>query len=225
MIKKLITSLLLSSCFFVTSAIAGSYQPANFEKIINQTSNSSQFNIKEYQAAIINIGKYAQNYPTKFDDEADKKAATQDAFKLLKIAQIIVKEKDNNPTVLQLSMQIARLGHNLNIKGAAEMAVDYSQRYITENPNSADGYLFLGVFLLDSGQPQNSQPLLEKALALGDKRAYWSLGMFYLHKGDKENAVKHFKRYQAAIPQDQTTERILQAIASGKIEFKSEGIK
>ncbi|MFT0212324.1 tetratricopeptide repeat protein [Pseudomonas sp. F1_0610] len=224
MIKKLIMSLLISSSF-LTSAIAGSYQPANFEKIISQTSSNNQFNIQEYQAAIINIGKYAQNYPTKFDDEADKKAATQDAFKLLKIAQIIVKEKDNNPHVLQLSMQMARLGHNLDIKGAAEMAVDYSQRYITEHPESAAGYLFLGVFLLDSGKPQNAQPLLEKALALGDKRAYWSLGMFYLYKGDKENAVKHFKRYQAAVPEDQTTERILEAIASGKIEFKSEGIK
>lgn len=214
--KLLITSALL----FSLSSHAEPYTSFNVDQLLIKKEQGATINLQYLQDRIAELSKNAGTYPTQFDSEADKTEATKEAQVLLEIAKTMTEASDE-PSTLYLSMQIARIGHNLDIKGAAEQAISYADQFIEKTPDDSTGYFFMGAFLSESGKVKEGRPYLDKALELGNEAARWSIAMSYLFEGNTEAALEELRIYQKSYPKDPRTKQLIEAINTGKLELKN----
>ena len=214
------TKLLITSALLLSLSHAVPYAPMNIDQLLIKKEQGATINLQYLQDRIAELSKNAGTYPTQFDSEADKAEAAKEAQVLLEIAKTMTEASDE-PSTLYLSMQIARIGHNLDIKGSAEQAISYADRFIEKTPDDSTGYFFMGAFLSESGKIKEGRPYLDKALELGNEAARWSIAMSYLFEGNTEEALKELKLYQKSYPNDPRAKQLIEAINSGKLELKS----
>ena len=214
------TKLLITSALLLSLSHAVPYAPMNIDQLLIKKEQGATINLQYLQDRIAELSKNAGTYPTQFDSEADKTEAAKEAQVLLEIAKTMTEASDE-PSTLYLSMQIARIGHNLDIKGSAEQAISYADRFIEKTPDDSTGYFFMGAFLSESGKVKEGRPYLDKALELGNEAARWSIAMSYLFEGNTEEALKELKLYQKSYPNDPRAKQLIEAINSGKLELKS----
>lgn len=212
--------LLISSVFLLACSNAEPYEPLNIDQLLIKQAQGATIDIQYLQDRIIELSKNAATYPTQFDSNEDKAKATQEVQVLLEVAKTMTETSDA-PSTLYLSMQIARIGHNLDIPNAAEQAISYADRFIEQTPDDSTGYFFMGAFLSESGKITEGKPYLEKALALGNEAARWSIAMAYLFEGDEQAALKELAIYQKSFPNDVRAQQLIEAIQTGKIELNS----
>lgn len=206
-------TLLITSALLFSVSHAVPYAPFTMDKLLIQKEQGATIDLQYLQDRIAELSKNAGTYPTQFDSEDDQIAATKEAQVLLEIAKTMTDSSDE-PSTLYLSMQIARIGHNLNIKNAAEQAISYADRFIEKTPDDSTGYFFMGAFLSESGKIKEGRPYLDKALALGNEAARWSIAMSYLFEGNTEAALKELKLYQKSYPKDPRAKQLIEAINS-----------
>lgn len=212
--------LLIPSLLLLSLSHAVPYEPMNIDQLLIKKDQGATINLQYLQDRIAELSKNAGTYPTQFDSENDKAEAAKEAQVLLEIAKTMTEASDE-PSTLYLSMQIARIGHNLDIKGAAEQAISYADRFIEKTPDDSTGYFFMGAFLSESGKVKEGRPYLDKALELGNDAARWSIAMSHLFEGNTEEALKELKLYQKSYPNDARAKQLIEAINSGKLELKS----
>jgi tetratricopeptide (TPR) repeat protein len=169
---------------------------------------------------ISDLSYHAKNYPPKFDSENDKDRASKDVKKLSNMLDILVKTKKADPSLIKRSATLNSIGHNLNIKGAAQKADRDYRNLLAKKPNDAAGNSMYGAFLAGSNQATKALPYLKKAIALGSTDAHYSLGMVYLSREDTEQALKNFESYKKGMPNDKSVNKLIKAIKSGDIKFK-----
>lgn len=212
--------LCIASTLLLSLSYAEPYSPMNIDQLLIKKAQGATINLQYLQDRIAELSKNAGTYPTQFDSEADKAEAAKEAQVLLEIAKTMTEASDE-PSTLYLSMQIARIGHNLDIKGSAEQAISYADRFIEKTPDDSTGYFFMGAFLSESGKIKEGRPYLDKALELGNEAAHWSIAMSYLFEGNTEEALKELKIYQKSHPNDPRAQQLIEAINSGKLELKN----
>lgn len=212
--------LLISSALLLSFSHAEPYTAINMDQLLIQKEQGATINLQYLQDRIEELSKNAGTYPTQFDTDEDKIAATQEVQALLEIAKTMTEASDE-PSTLYLSMQIARIGHNLDIKGAAEQAISYADRFIEKTPDDSTGYFFMGAFLSEAGKVKEGRPYLDKALELGNEAARWSIAMSYLFEGKTEEALNELKLYQKSYPKDPRTKQLIEAINTDKLELKN----
>lgn len=212
--------LCIASTLLLSLSYAEPYSPMNIDQLLIKKAQGATINLQYLQDRIAELSKNAGTYPTQFDSEADKAEAAKEAQVLLEIAKTMTEASDE-PSTLYLSMQIARIGHNLDIKGSAEQAISYADRFIEKTPDDSTGYFFMGAFLSESGKIKEGRPYLDKALELGNEAAHWSIAMSYLFEGNTEEALKELKIYQKSYPNDPRAQQLIEAINSGKLELKN----
>lgn len=150
--KFLITSTLLLSFSY-----AEPYEPINIDQLLIKKEQGATINLQYLQDRIEELSKNAGTYPTQFDSEQDKALAQKETQVLLEIAKTMTDSADE-PSTLYLAMQIARIGHNLDIKGAAEQTISYADRFIEKTPDDSRGYFLWVHFYQKQVKPRKENP-------------------------------------------------------------------
>ena len=211
---------LITSTLLLSFSHAVPYEPINIDQLLIKKEQGATINLQYLQDRIEELSKNAGTYPTQFDSEQDKALAQKETQVLLEIAKTMTDSADE-PSTLYLAMQIARIGHNLDIKGAAEQTISYADRFIEKTPDDSRGYFFMGAFLSEAGKAKEGKPYLDKALELGNEAARWSLAMSALFEGNTEEALNQLNLYQKSFPNDPRVQTLIEAIQNGTIELKS----
>lgn len=161
------------------------------------------------------LSRHAGRYPPSFDSPEQKQRAIQDLNALSGMLGLLLKDGKPNPQILFRSAITNRMGHNLDIPGAAEKAEQQFQELLQIEPDAPQGNYQFGIFLAETGRAERSIPYLEKALALGLEEANYSLAMAYLGMANEEDAVVKLKAYIKARPNDRSAQELTKAIEAG----------
>ncbi|HME39492.1 MAG TPA: hypothetical protein VKG63_11090 [Steroidobacteraceae bacterium] len=161
------------------------------------------------------------NYPSQFDSAADRERAVADVTAISTMLDVFV---DTPAPDLQLLIRAAVLygiGHNLDVPGAAEKAMSAFTTLLNKTPDDPRANYLYGKFLLSAGKLRDAIPALEKAKSLGAVLADYSLGVAYILVGDKNKALENLQQYAKQAPDDGSAAKLIDAIRSGEIEFKT----
>jgi tetratricopeptide (TPR) repeat protein len=220
--NRAITLILLLVCVQISHAKEyGYHEPMKILTVTETPSGKSHgLDMGVLDEIISDLSYHAKNYPPKFDSENDKNRASKDVKTLSRMLDILVKSPKANPNLLRRSGLLNSIGHNLNIRGAAQKADRDYRNLLAQKPNDAAGNYMYGVFLAGANQAAKALPYLQKAIALGYTDAYFSLGMVYLMQKDTEQALNNFEIYKKSKPNDKSVNNLIEAIKSGEIQFK-----
>ena len=166
------------------------------------------------------LASHAKNYPARFDTPQDRQRAVQDVKVLSGMLDILINGPNPNPELLLRAGFLNSMGHNLDIAGSADKANAIFQRLLTAMPSHPRGNYMYGTFLAGAGKPKESLPYLDKALEAGVAEAAYASGMSYLALGDKAKALDSLADYKRHNPGDGNVDKLMDAIRSGKLEFK-----
>ena len=218
-------AILILLAFLSNSSIAKEYGVYDLKKILTVTETNAGkkygLDLKYLDQIINDLSIHAKNYPTKFDNGNDKLRATNDTKVLSGMLDTLVNNPKASPDLLRRTSILNSIGHNLDIPGAAQRADRDFQNLLHQLPDDPSANYAYGVFLGSSNQGGKALPYLEKAAKAGYTNAYYSLGMAYLTQNNTELALKNFEIYKSHNPSDQDVVKIMEAIKSGSIQFKS----
>jgi hypothetical protein len=162
-----------------------------------------------------------RQYPPRFKDKEHQDqvvGATQGVVKEL-LATDTSQVKDQK-TVTNVAHTFA-MAHNIDL-GTAKQAHATFEKAISLNPEDRRTNYLFGMFLIATKAHHfDGLPYLEKALALGERDALFSIGLLLVEKGENEKGLVALETYAKEHPEDTHTRKIIQAIKDGKLKFKS----
>lgn len=216
---KIWVSLFLLMTLAAPVTYATGYPEHDPQKILTASENASGqktygLDMRYLDRMLGDLSRHAGHYPPHFESPEQKQRAIQDLNALSGMLGMLLKEGKPNPQILFRSAIANRMGHNLDILGAAEKAEQQFQALLQAEPDNRQGNYQFGVFLAETGRPERSSPYLEKALALGVEEAHYSLAMIYLGMGNKEAAISRLEAYLKARPNDRSAQTLITAIKS-----------
>ena len=164
---------------------------------------------------------HAIDYPVHFDQPGDQDRAAKDVVKLSTWLDTLINVPNPPVYFLKRAGMLASIGHNLDIPGMGQKADAIFQKWLSMRPEDPTGNQMYGAFLGGVGKAREAIPFLEKALALGVPQAPYSLGIAYLHLGDREKASQSLRAYLDKHPDDKKTRELYDAIASGRVGIRA----
>lgn len=218
----LVLIIIIISCpGYIFAAPYGDYDIRKIVSLREEANGKKQasIDIRYLDKITSDLSAHAENYPPRFDNDADKKKARKDAEQLVYILGVL-KEGNGDKDIMFRAAHIYSIAHNLDVQGAAEKANNVYSQLISRYPDNSNIAYRYGVFLAGTGKLDESLPVLNRALNAGILDANFSIGMVYLSKGDKAKALTALKKYIAANPKDANASHIIEAIESGKIKFE-----
>ena len=215
-------SLLLLLTLTAPMAYAIGYPGYDPQRILTASENTSGqkvygLDMRYLDRMLGDLSRHAGRYPPSFDSPEQKQRAIQDLNALSGMLGLLLKDGKPNPQILFRSAITNRMGHNLDVPGAAEKAEQQFQTLLQAEPDAPQGNYQFGIFLAETGQAERSIPYLEKALALGLEEANYSLGMAYLGVGNKEEALVRLNAYLKSKPNDMSAQKLIRAIEVGQV--------
>lgn len=218
---KVWVSLLLLLTLTSPMAYAIGYPGYDPQKILTVSENVSGqkvygLDMRYLDRMLGDLSRHAGRYPPSFDSTEQKQRAVKDLKALSGMLGLLLKDGKPNPQILFRSAITNRMGHNLDIPGAAEKAEQQFQAFLQIEPDAPQGNYQFGIFLAETGRPERGLPYLEKALALGLEEANYSLGMAYLGMGNKQEAIVRLKAYLKERPNDKSALGLIKAIEAGR---------
>ncbi len=178
------------------------------------------FDVGYLDRMLNDLSSHANNYPPKFDTPQEQQRAIHDVSALSGMLNLLLQEPTPNPEFLLRAAYINSMGHNLDIPEAAEKANRLFQQFLAQATSDPKGNFMYGTFLGNIGKSAEALPYLKKSLSLGVIDANWSLGLTYLMLGDKDNAIRHLEAYKRYRPENEGTDRLIDAIRNGKVQVK-----
>ena len=222
--KKHLLSLFM--LLIVSFAHAKEYGNYDTKKLLTVTETASGkkygIDIAYLDQMVADLSLHANNYPPQFDTPQDKQRASQDIRMLTGMLDIMVSDSATNPDLLLRTAILNKIGHNLNVPGAAEKANSLFQKHLLTAPADPRGNYMYGTFLAGVGKPKEAIPFLEKAISVGVSDAVFALGMSYLYLGDKAKALENLEAYKRRNPNDGNVDKVIDAIRTGNIELKKD---
>jgi tetratricopeptide (TPR) repeat protein len=112
----------------------------------------------------------------------------------------------------------ARL-HNLDLPTSLK-AKQAFERAIAINPNDRRANYLFGMFLISTKAYHfDSLPYLQKAYALGEEDALFSIGMLLVRKDEKAKGLEALEKYAKVRPESVQTRRVIEGIKNGTLTF------
>ncbi|MDO5090217.1 MAG: hypothetical protein Q4D61_01600 [Cardiobacteriaceae bacterium] len=224
-----IPALILAVALAIGNLHAAPYQLLSMGSIMEQQGGQHSVNIGVYAQAIERLIPHAADYPTRFDNDADRAQAIKDVQFLGALADAFgenaVAQKDL--ALLKLNAQIYWIGHNLDQAGFAAKAdttfADWLE--LAEEKDKAEVMEYYGRFLASSAQGERAEPLLRSAYQAGRKESALPLAMLLLSRGDKDAALQYLREYAQSFPEDSRAQDFVEAVEKGNFEVKKAEVK
>jgi tetratricopeptide (TPR) repeat protein len=180
-------------------------------------SHSLDLSIIDHMLAL--MAPHLAIYPPHFDDAAQKADVSQKLEEIIGFLDILTKEPDADTEVLRRQAWACSLAYNLDVPSSGEKAVALYERILKRNPDDPDANYHYGGFLAGTDKLRDkAEPYLQKALALGVKKAEYTLAMYYLTNKDRGKALDYMQRYSADFPDDKDAKKLVEIIKNAGID-------
>lgn len=222
----MIRKTLFAVFFLLLAASAGASEYGNYDakRLMGATETPSgkkfSFNAAYLDQILNDLSAHARNYPAQFDSPQDRQRAVQDVKTVSGMLDILTGGANPSPAILVRAAYLNSMGHNLEIAGSAQKADALFRKLLAAQPADPRGNYMYGTFLSSAGKPGDALPYLEKALSAGVSDAAYTIAMTHLALGQKDEALKSLADYKRSNPGDADTDKLIEAIRSGKIELK-----
>lgn len=160
----------------------------------------------------------AGHYPPRFSDRAERQIAAAEVRQLLHTIDQHVIHPNASFELLIRAVKLNQVGRNLDLGvSTAIKAGVYMRRAIALQPDDPAANYWYGTMLVEGGGIKEGMPYLNKAISLGEKKAYLVLAQAYLHLEQREFALKALQRYDEADPSQQAwTANVTARVRNGK---------
>jgi tetratricopeptide (TPR) repeat protein len=178
-------------------------------------------NLEVIDYYIARIAEHAKEYPPRFKSEEEFNEVAEKLDKLIGVLAIVEENQQKNADFLLKSAFVQSMAHNINMKGAAKKAKEEFDKLLELEPDNIKGNYLYGMFLSGTQKYHfESIPYLEKAFALGETDAQYTLGLLYYQQGDKNKGLSYLREYAANNPEQERVKKVISAIESGKLKFQ-----
>lgn len=233
--QKLIHLCVLTVASTVWIASAKPYPEFDLSTLLtpDQQSGGAEFHFDETERIFNALSEHAADYPTQFDNDADKQRAKQDVTQLAVLLvglqkMGIVKQNSSEYTAINLRLaRLAWMAHNMDIPNSAE-AADQTYKKLIEQSKGKEQLAFkeeYGRFLSSTGQTTVAEPYLRAAVDGGLKQARFPLAMNLIAQNKLKESKTLLQAYVKDNPQNKNAANILEALKAGKIEIKEAPLK
>jgi tetratricopeptide (TPR) repeat protein len=161
-------------------------------------------------------------YPTHFKSEEEKKAMVDAAEKVTgEILTMDVHKMTDAKTVTTLAYILA-MAHNVDLRTFAKSR-EFYQRALELDPDNVRANYLYGMLLISTERYHfDSLPYLQKALALGERDAQFSIAMLYYQKGDRASAIREMEGYAKARSKEPQIWDVIELMKKGTLEFSKQ---
>jgi hypothetical protein len=209
------TALLLFSCFIATAPLLRGADEVS--SIL--TADGKWIDPQKVTQFVTWVGPHIGEYPTHFDDDAQKQSILTAMQKVADEIQKVEVAQMTDVEMLTTLGYLLAMGHNVDLH-TAQKARECFERALTLQPENGRANWLYGFFLASTGKWHfDSLPYLQKALGLGERDAQFTIAMLYFQKGDKSKAIEELTAYLKAKPTDIKASKILDAMKHGSVEF------
>ena len=167
------------------------------------------------------IAPFLREYPPSFQDAEHERRLRRTTMEMVDELNALDLSDVKDSDVLTSIAFIFSMAHNLDL-GTAPKAKEVFERSLSMNPdNLRSNYLF-GMFLVSTREHHfDALPFLEKALALGEKDARYTIGLLLVEKGERDKGIQILEAYAADHPEQTRPRSLIQAIKEGTLKFRS----
>jgi tetratricopeptide (TPR) repeat protein len=199
----------------------GDYDARKCLKVAKAEDGKESLDLKCVDGIMDDLAKHAKGFPPSFRSKEEKGRAERDVKMLSAMFAPIAAKDDAEMEILLRAGFLNSMGHNLDIQGSAERAINYFERLLKKESDHVKGNYYYGGFLAAiPNRQKESLKYLEKAYQLGIEDAAYTLGLTHLILGDKNKFLEYFEAYVRSNPDNESAKRLLENIKSGKGEVK-----
>ena len=199
----------------------GDYDARKCLKVAKAEDGKESLDLKCVDGIMDDLARHAKGFPPQFRSKKEQERAERDVKTLSAMFAPIAAKDDAEVEILLRAGFLSSMGHNLDIEGSAEKAINYFERLLKKEPDHVKGNHLYGIFLAATATKQKeSVKYLEKAYQLGVVDAAFTLGFAYLILGDKQKSLEYFEAYVRSRPDDERAKNMIEMIKSGKGEAK-----
>ena len=167
------------------------------------TACTPSIDLKKMDATLAKIAVHAQNFPPTFSSATEREQVEKDLKAAIKVLDVAVAQHPDDPELLFRDGFANAMGQHLDYPGCDQKFINAFERFLKLKPNDRNGNFLYGGFLAGTAtRRDDSIPYLNKAIALGEPDAHYTLAFVYLTQQNKEKAIEHFKEYAKAYPNE-----------------------
>jgi predicted Zn-dependent protease len=161
-------------------------------------------------------------YPTHFKSEEEKTAMVDAAEKVTDEIKAMDPEKMTDASTVVGLAYILGMAHNADLRTFGK-AREFYKRALVLDPESRRANYLYGMLLISTERYHfDALPYLQKALALGEQDAQFSIAMLYYQKGDRGAAVREMEGYARARPKEPQIYDLVKQMKEGTLEFSKQ---
>src|SRR5258706_4302319 len=172
-------------------------------------SAGESFTLKAIDASLTDIAEHARQYPLRFESEAQRGQIESELLHDLYLLDKAVISYPDNTDILRRAAFANAMGHNLDLPGCAEKAVQSYEHLLQINPADANANYYYGLFLSGTKLFEKSPPYLKKAIELGEPQAHYALAFVYIMQGDPKKALPEFLEYLKVDPDNDRAKKMV----------------
>jgi len=203
----------LTLLFFATAAQA-------LEPVDSVVGSSGQLDAVRVADFVAWAGPLMKQYPPHFKSEADQK-------QVVDVTRRVVSELDSadipslkDQHLLADAAFIYAMAYNVNLDTGPQAKRTFEQAIALKPDDRRSNYLF-GMFLASTKRFHfESLAYLEKANALGEKDAQFTIGLLLVEKGEKDKGLAILEAYAKEHPESEHTRKTIEAIKNGSLTFQ-----
>lgn len=164
-----------------------------------------------------------REYPPHFEDADHEKRIRLSTCRVTEEIKKLAPDLLEDATLLTNLGHILGMGHNLDLP-TADQARLFFERALSLDQNSRRANYLYGMFLIATDRfHMDSLPYLQKAHALGEVDAQYSIGLLWYEKGDKTKALQELEAYSKAHPDSERVREVINSIKDGTLKFTRTG--
>ena len=161
-------------------------------------------------------------YPTHFASEDEKKTMVAAAEKVTDEIMAMDLQKMTDAKTITILAYILGMAHNVDLRTFGK-AREFYQRALELDPDSVRANYLYGMLLISTERYHfDSLPYLQKALALGERDAQFSIAMLYYQKGDQGTAIREMEGYAKARSKEPQIWDIIKLMKAGTLDFSKQ---
>lgn len=166
------------------------------------------------------LAPHAKRYPPHFDSGEQRTEMVQTLKDVLGAMDAAPNKVKDDKEILFRYAFLNAMGHNLNVLGCSDKAINAYVTLLTLDPNDKRANYYFGTFLAGTKLISKSVSYLQKAIELGEQEAHYPLGFAYLSQKRNDDALAEFKKYLEYDPENATARQMVVEIEGGKLKLQ-----